>query len=559
MKLVYTYALGAYALRRAGSTPVADTKLSEVRMGKIAKYLNQLTVGNVFDNPEVLETYATDCSALKIKPKFVAFPESTSDIQKLLKFFDQLAKKDIKVAITARGAGTSEGGESLTNGIVISTEKLNKLLEIDTRERLVRVQAGITLKELNTALSVSGLTIPIDGHDEATIGGLISNCPVDAAADKYGGIGKFVERIEVVLANGDCLQTDKLRKYAVAKEAAEKTFTGTIYRKISKILHENKELLEKIGEKKHVLAGYPMIAKVSKREVLDLKRLFFGAEGTLGIISEVILKAVPLKEKPFRVVATFKEIPVALKYTEEIKALNPCKIDFYDLKIIQEARDSGKNLDGVIRKLEEGFTVFAVFDEKTSSVMKKFEAIRAKLPRNIKFIFEAPENQIILSEFENSLTNYLSYVKKAERVPILTDFYLPVYHLEGFLRDLKVLEEKTGLELELYGSLTTKIFSLRPVFNLEDEDFGKKAAVFLRAGAYIIKRYSGELAGGTPEGRLKAVVTNDEIPEGERRLYEELKEIFDPHGILNPDVKLGASSKFTLTHFRDTNSPKIML
>ena len=56
-------------------------------MGKIAKYLNQLTVGNVFDNPEVLESYSTDRSALKIKPKFVAFPESTDDIRKLMKFF----------------------------------------------------------------------------------------------------------------------------------------------------------------------------------------------------------------------------------------------------------------------------------------------------------------------------------------------------------------------------------------------------------------------------------------------------------------------------------------
>ena len=199
------------------------------RMGKIAKYLNQLTVGNVFDNPEVLEKYSTDQSALKIKPKFVAFPESTDDIRKLMKFFNQLSTKDINVTITPRGSGTSEGGESLSSGIIISTEKLNKLLEIDTRERLVRVQSGITLKELNTALSVSGLTIPVEGRDEETIGGLISNMPADGAMGKYGGIMNFVERIEVVLTNGECLQTERLKRYAVAKAAAEKSFEGNIY------------------------------------------------------------------------------------------------------------------------------------------------------------------------------------------------------------------------------------------------------------------------------------------------------------------------------------------
>ena len=181
-------------------------------MGKITKYLNQLIVGNVFDTPEVLEAYATDRSALKVKPKFVAFPESTEDVRKLMRFFNQIAAKDIPVSVTARGSGLDEGGADLGSGLVVSTEKLNKLLEIDPRERLVRVQAGITLKELNTALSVSGLTIPIGGCDDETIGGLISNAPVDKFYGKYGGIANYVERLEVVLANGECLQTARLKK-----------------------------------------------------------------------------------------------------------------------------------------------------------------------------------------------------------------------------------------------------------------------------------------------------------------------------------------------------------
>ena len=67
------------------------------------------------------------------------------------------------------------------------------------------------------------------------------------------------------------------------------------------------------------------------------------------------------------------------------------------------------------------------------------------------------------------------------------------------------------------------------------------------------------MSGGSPEGRLKAVVTNNEMRESERVLYERIKEIFDHNGVLNPDVKLGASSKFTLTHFRTTALPKIMI
>jgi len=526
-------------------------------MGKIARYLNQLTVGNVFDNPEVLENYSTDRSALRVKPKFVAFPESTDDIRKLMRFFNQLAVKDIQVPIAVRGGGHDMTGADLTNGVVISTAKLNKLLEIDPRERLVHVQAGITLKELNTALSVSGLTIPVDGYGGETIGGLIANCPKDNCSGKYGGIQNYVERIEVVLANGECLQTSRLKKYAVAKVAAEKSFEGAIYQKIAKLIHDKHNLIEKIGQTEHDLAGYPGIAKVSKKETMDLAPLFFGAQGTLGIISEVILRAVPLKNRPSRVVATFREIGPALKYMEALTILKPEKLDIYDLKIIMEARETGKNLDGVIKKLKDGYVVYTSFSERASSRIKKIMGIQEKLPRTTKFIFEAPENTITLNEFENSLANYLSYVKNGERVPILTNFYLPEYNIEGFLKDLAILGKKLDLDLSLYGSYAAKNYSLRPKFDLENPEFRKKATTFLRAGAYVISRQGGKLAGGTPEGRLKAVVTNDEMPEPEKELYQEIKKIFDANEILNPDVKLGATSKFTLTHFRDVNRPKI--
>ena len=529
------------------------------RMGKIAKYLNQLTVGNVFDTPEILEAYATDRSALKIKPKFVAFPESTEDIRKLMRFFNQLAAKDIKVSVTARGTGLDEGGADLSNGIIISTEKLNKMLEIDTRERLVRVQAGITLKELNTALSVSGLTIPIGECENNTIGGLISNCPADSFAGKYGGIMNFVERIEVVLSNGECLQTSRLKKYAVAKKAVEKSLEGDIYRKISRVLKVNANFIHETKKKRAGLSGYPGILSVEKRETTDLMPLFFGAEGTLGIISEVILRAVPIKKKPTRVAVTFKEIKTALKFLEIVEKMRPRELKIYDLKIIQEAREAGKNLDGVIRKLEDGFVVLAVFDEKGPNYAKKIMNMKNNFPKTTRFIFEAPENRKMLNELENSLASYLNLAQNGERVPVLTNFYLPAKNLPNFLEDLKILEEKLELKLELFGEYNTSIYNLRPKFKLEEADFNKKLATFLKAGAFVIERQGGILTGGTPEGRLKAVVTNTKMTEAEKNLYLEIKNIFDQNNILNPDVKLGASSKFTLTHLRTTSSNKIVL
>ena len=126
-------------------------------MQKLTKYLNQLIIGTASHAPEILSAHSTDQSIIKIPPKIVIFPESTNDIRKILKFFYQLAQRDLHFSIAVRGSELDQTGADLSNSVVISTAKLNRLLEIDARERLVRIQSGITLKELNTALSVHGL------------------------------------------------------------------------------------------------------------------------------------------------------------------------------------------------------------------------------------------------------------------------------------------------------------------------------------------------------------------------------------------------------------------
>ncbi len=528
-------------------------------MGKVAKYLNQLTIGNVFDTPDVLEAYAVDCSALKIKPKLVAFPESTEDVRKIMRFCYQLAQKDIKLPVTVWGSGLDEMGADLSNNLIISTEKLNNLLESDKRERLVRVQAGITLKELNTALSVNGLTIPVGGHENETIGGIISNCPSDDWAGKYGGIMNYVERIEVILANGDVLQTNRLTGRMVTRKAKEKTAEGTIYRKLSEIIKANKPLIDDIYNNNTGSSGYPTIAQVKRGNSIDIAPLFFGAQGTLGIITEVILRAVPTKSQVKRVVATFEDFEVAQKFLDLANSLKPRELNVYDIKIIKTAEESGKRLSEITKKLESGYVVFAKFDEHTRSKIRKILSVRKVLPKSTQLIVEDNKNVAKLDEFENSLISFLNSARTGERVPLLTDFYMPSGNLARFITDLGLLEKSLKLDLAIYGSYSASNYSLRPRFKVSDEDFGKKAVAFLRAGAYIINHEGGSITGGNPEGRIKALVTNEAMLESEKKLYSVIKYLFDRYGLLNPGVKLGADNRFTITHFRDSSSSKIIV
>lgn len=529
------------------------------RMGKVAKYLNQLTIGNVFDTVDVVEAYAYDRSALKIKPKLVALPESTEDIRKILRFCYQLAGKDIKIPVTVRGSGLDEMGSDLSNSLIISTEKLNNLLEFDKRERLVRVQAGITLKELNTALLINGLTVPVGGHDNETIGGIISNCPSDNYSGKYGGIMNYVERIEVVLANGDVLQTSRLSSRSVARKAKEKNLEGSIYRKVTQILSANGKLVDEIYKKNTGSSGYPTLTQVKRGSSIDLTPLFFGAQGTLGVITEVILRAVPKKTQSKRVVATFEEFEVAQKFLDLANSLKPTELNIYDIKIIKTAEDNGKRLSDITRKMQTGYVVFARFDDRSNACLRKIMSVKSVLPKTTQLLVEAPQNTAKLNEFENSLISFLNAAHSGERVPFLTDFYIPSENLGKFIKDLAVLEKSLKLDLSIYGSYSASNYNLRPRFRVEDKDFSKKALMFLRAGAYVINRAGGSVTGGSPEGRVKALVTNPELNETEKKLYLAIKQIFDSRGLVNPGVKLGANPRFTISHFRSTGSSKVVI
>lgn len=519
-------------------------------MGKIARYLNQLTNGDVFDAPEVLEAYSTDRSILKIKPKLVALPESTEDARKLMRFASQLSSKGIKLPVAVRGSGLDEMGADLGNGMIISTEKLDKLLESDRRERLVRTQAGITLKELNTALSVNGLTIPIEGHDDETIGGLISNCPADDWSGKYGGIANFVERMEVVLANGDILQTSKLSKRAATKKSREKTNEGRIYGKILQLLKKNEALIKVLKNNERSLAGYRNIVKVTNGPTLDLMPLFFGAEGTLGVITEVILRAVPIQKDIKRVVATFKDLAGAEKFLELAKSLRPLKLDLYDLRAVKTTEENGKKPNEITRRLDKGFVVFIKFEGKCNAKIRKIEHFGKKAPRSMRLFVESNKNVGVFSELENTLTSFVNRIKIGDTVPLMVGFSLPLKSLPNFANDLKLLEKSLKLDLILYGSVSANNYNLSPKITTNDEDFRKVAANFLKTSAYVIRRQNGIVTGGLPEGRVKALVTEDDLTEAEKSLYNGIKNTFDRQGLLNPGIKTNTDARFTIRHFR---------
>ena len=118
------------------------------------------------------------------------------------------------------------------------------------------------------------------------------------------------------------------------------------------------------------------------------------------------------------------------------------------------------------------------------------------------------------------------------------------------MTDLRTLEKAEKLELPIFGSFSTSNYNLRPDIQLNSVEGRQFIVKFMKEFNELLKEHGGSLTGGSPEGRIKATITNQELSDEEIELYDKIKTIFDPNQIFNPDIKLGATPNATVRHIR---------
>lgn len=527
-------------------------------MGKLAKYLNEHVVGNVFDRPSILRPFAHDRSILQATPRMVALPETTDDIRKLVRFANQLALRSFRLPITVRGNGTDKTGAAIGEGLIISMKKFDRIEEIDVRGRLVRAQPGVTLGELNKALRLHGLYLPIDYDELATIGGLIANCPNDDAAMRHGGIYHYVEKAEVVLSSGDLVQFAPYSQNAILTRIPASSFEGALYRRIEEVLDQHGDTIAERSMRPFDAAGYANITRVRERHTTNLLPLLFAAQGTLGIVTDVILRVEVMPPAERRLALALSDPKALLRVLNFIADLEPRTLKFYDLRIIQAAAESGNWPRLIPPEVRDGWLVLVSFDDRKWRAGKKVQHCLEILPPDAFAIEETPEISSDFQEFETALVSFLNDNQNGERAAVADDVYVPSYRLLDFYNGLKLVEETLDLELPVFGSFATSNYNVRPLVDCTSMEGRRKIIAFLQQYSRLVKNCEGSLTGGSPEGRVKALSVAQTFSEAERALYNDIKDAFDPNHIFNPSVKLGAELRNTIRHLRTTEPEGII-
>lgn len=516
-------------------------------MNKVAVYLNEHLMGEVMADKQSITANSLDGSPLLVKPEMVVNVASTNDIRKIMRFCWQLAEKGHALSVTPRGFGGNSVGSGLGTGIVISASKyMNRIVGIDPKQRLIHVQAGASLESANMTLSThSGTMLPLTSYVESssTIGGAISSGAAGFMSSRYGVFADSVKQLEVILANGDVLQTGRLSKREVNAKKGLHTFEGEIYRQVDNLISDNSELIDSIGKSaSRSTVGYGSIAKVRKKDgSIDLTPLFFGSDGTLGIIAEAILQAQFARRNLSVTVVAYDTLSDAHAAMDTVLPTKAAAIELIDGRLVKRAADQGKAKDFAPKESYSGGLLVAIYDdfsERTRQrLTKKLQKELTKTTGHIKTsILELPLAEV--AELHSILALAANPASSSEIVPgAFGGLWLPSVQIATFMAELKQLEKTLSIDLPLFVDLSSGFVDIMPVFDMKKITDRQKMLKSLSAVSDLVIKHNGSVAGYGGEGRIKSLVSSSKLSDQETELYQKIRHIFDPHNILNPTIK----------------------
>ena len=290
-------------------------------------------------SPDEIQNYLSDASNLKGYCDAVYIPDNKEEICEILK---EANSKKLRVTISGNGTGLS-GARVPQGGIVISTENLNKIIEINTDEMSAVVEPGVILSDFQSAVNKLNLLYPPDPTEtNCFIGGNVATNASGEKTFKYGPTRNYVTELEIILPNGELLNLQRERPKAEGLQLKFKSDRGTEY---------NLELPEFEMPKTKNASGYYC------KKNMDAIDLFIGSEGTLGIVTKIKLKLIPLPENIISSVIFFNNELNAISFVKQARefsyasgkrilknSIDALALEFFDEHSLNFLKDDYQNI-----------------------------------------------------------------------------------------------------------------------------------------------------------------------------------------------------------------------
>jgi FAD/FMN-containing dehydrogenase len=521
-------------------------------VNKVASYLQEHVLGEVLSSPDVRKYFSTDGSVFEVMPSLVVYPKNAQDVRKVTRFSWQLAEKGHLLPITARGRGSDQGGAAIGAGIVlVFPAHMNKLLELDIKQQLARIQPGIIFRTFQEAVQSHGLFLPPfpSSIDYATVGGAIANNTAGEKSVKYGSMRQYVQSVEVVLANGEVVQTERISKKELQRRKGLTSFEGEIYRQLDGLIIDNWELISQYAASRDVTknsAGYALSEVKQKDGSFDLTPLLVGSQGTLGIVTEAIVGLKPYNPRTTLFKISLPDLQDVTTVVSQLLQLGPSALEVVDRNLLEFlGKVSPTRLKGLVERPYPALILLAEFDDtKDSAQVKKAKKVEKLLRQlNVDYVgTQNAEEQERLWTIRHSAAAVLWHNEgTAKALPIVEDGIVPRDKFPEFVHKTYELFEKYNLQVAIWGHAGDANLHMQPFLDLSKLSDRQKVFKLMEEYYDMVLGLGGSTSGEHNDGRLRAPYLPKVYGQQMYDLFTQVKKIFDPYGTLNPGVKVGVT------------------
>lgn len=444
--------------------------------------LSHLQPDQVLTEPEDCWAYGYDNSRKQSAPDCVTFAYDHDDVAFIVR---QCHDHNIPVVARGRGTGTTGGAIPLRGGLVLSLERMDKIVNIDPANRAVTVQPGVLNQTLQDAVAEHGLFWPPDPSSAAfcTVGGNLAFNGAGPRAVKYGTPRENILGLTAVSGTGATLRTGVY------------TTKGVV--------------------------GY------------DLTRLIVGCEGTLAIITEAVLKLTPVAESKRILRAIFSDIEHAARAVVAImgQPVIPCALEFIDGNAIEMIRDYSD------AELPHG---------AGAMLMIEVDGPEVAMPAAVESLTQAATNPGLV-EIQAASTaaqadalwatrKALSpALRKVAPNKLNEDVVVPVSNIPALIKGLDELSRQYGIPIVNFGHAGNGNIHVNLLYDTQDPEQERNARPCLEKVFDLVIELKGTLSGEHGVGQEKRDYVQKEIDPVTLDLMRRIKAQFDPHNILNPD------------------------
>lgn len=544
--------------------------------------------GGISSDKRILDKYSTDESIFSVRPQVVIQPKNASDVEIATKVIARETKRFTSLSLTPRAAGTGLSGGSLTDSIVVDVcTHLNRIGEvIEKKDKITfSCEPGAMWRDVEKKLKSHNAYLPpyTSSKDICSIGGSIGNNAAGPDSLRYGHCADWVESLDVVLADGNTYTVKPLNSKEFKALVKQKNEYARIAREIYSLIEKNEaEIVKGKPKTQKNTAGYSLwhvlpegVSAFKKgKGVFDLTRLISGSQGTVGIITNIVMRALPIQQNTTLLVVPIFNLEEAAKVVLKALDYNPINVEIFDGLTYDLALKNPeffkKRLSGMdyyrtmlsmyatyhIRygRKTPDFTILITLDEETTTKNSKASIVNAisTIRTRARVVSSKIEAEMLWQIRRASFT--LSKLQDPKRRPaaFLEDMTVPPENLSKFFVEVKRLFKEFNVTAAVHGHGANGHFHFYPLLDFTNKTTPMLVERMAEKFYNTAIKYKGNICGEHNDGIIRTPHLSKMFSKAMLELFKQTEHIFDPDDIFNPGKKVNPRFDIKAT-MRTTN------